>query len=77
MPRWTPIPTAKPVPGATLDRAWVWDRNVDGRVDYVAYLLNAQAVPATALFAHASALLAAIHALTDRCGPVNGAIRRP
>jgi len=43
-PRWTPIPTAKPVPGATLDWAWVWDRNGDGRVDYVAYLQNAQAV---------------------------------
>jgi len=34
-------PSAAPTAAATLDWAWVWDRNGDGRADYVAYLQNA------------------------------------
>lgn len=43
-PRWSPMPTAKPRASGTLDWAWIWDRNGDGRADYVAYLQNAHAV---------------------------------
>lgn len=43
-PRWSPMPTARPGPNGSLDWAWIWDRNGDGLVDYVAYLQNAHAV---------------------------------
>jgi len=34
-------PTARPGPKGTLDWGYVWDRNGDGRVDYIVYLDNA------------------------------------
>ena len=43
-PRYSPLPTARTGPHGTLDWAYVYDRNGDGRVDYLAYLQNAHAV---------------------------------
>jgi hypothetical protein len=43
-PRFNPLPTARVGPAATLDWAYVYDRNGDGRVDYLVYLQNAHAV---------------------------------
>lgn len=43
-PRFDPVPTAYVGKDATLEWAWVWDRNGDGRADYLAYLQNAHAV---------------------------------
>lgn len=40
----SPFPTAKPNASATLDWGYVWDRNGDGRVDYIAYLQNSLAI---------------------------------
>ena len=39
-----PLPTGKPSGSGTLDWAWIWDRNGDGRADYIAYLQNAMGV---------------------------------
>jgi hypothetical protein len=43
-PRYNPMPTARFSKSATLDWGYVYDRDADGRVDYVAYLQNAHAV---------------------------------
>jgi hypothetical protein len=43
-PRYGPLPTARVTASATLDWAWIWDRNGDGHADYIAYLQNAQPV---------------------------------
>lgn len=43
-PRYNPLPTAWVGPAATLDWAYVYDRDGDGRIDYIVYLQNAQAV---------------------------------
>lgn len=43
-PRYDPLPTARFSRKATLDWGYVFDRDGDGRVDYVAYLQNAHAV---------------------------------
>ena len=43
-PRYGPLPTAKVFQSSTLDWGWIWDRNGDGRVDYVAFLQNAHPV---------------------------------
>ena len=40
----SPLPTAAPGRSGSLDWAWIWDRNGDGRADYVAYLQNAMGV---------------------------------
>jgi hypothetical protein len=40
----TPLPTGKPTASGTLDWAWIWDRNGDGRADYITYLQNAMGV---------------------------------
>jgi hypothetical protein len=37
-----PMPTALPGPNASLDWGYVFDRNQDGKVDYVAFLDNAR-----------------------------------
>jgi hypothetical protein len=42
--RYAPLPTAMPGPAGTLDWGYVYDRNGDGRVDYLAYLQNAHPV---------------------------------
>lgn len=42
--RFGPLPTAKVTARSSLDWAYVWDRNGDGRVDYAAYLQNAHPV---------------------------------
>lgn len=42
--RYGPFPTAKVTPASSLDWAWIWDRDGDGRADYAAYLQNAQAI---------------------------------
>lgn len=39
-----PLPTACPQKGCTLDWAYVWDRNEDGVIDYIAYLDSARPV---------------------------------
>lgn len=41
---YNPLPTALPRRDGTLDWAYLFDRNGDGRVDYFAYLQNAHAV---------------------------------
>ena len=43
-PRYAPLPTARTGPQGTLDWAYVYDRNGDGRVDYLVHLQNAHAV---------------------------------
>ncbi|WP_162910364.1 hypothetical protein [Azohydromonas sediminis] len=43
-PRFNPLPTARVGPSGTLDWACVYDRNGDGRIDYLVYLNNAMAV---------------------------------
>lgn len=43
-PRFNPLPTARTGPAGTLDWAYVYDRNGDGRIDYLVYLQNAHAV---------------------------------
>ncbi len=43
-PRFNPLPTARVGPAGTLDWAYVYDRNGDGRIDYLVYLQNAYAV---------------------------------
>lgn len=42
--RFSPVPTAAPTRAGSLDWAWAWDRNGDGRADYIAYLQNAMGV---------------------------------
>lgn len=42
--RYSPMPTAFVSGKSTLDWAWLWDRNADGRADYLAYLQNAHAI---------------------------------
>lgn len=42
--RYGPLPTALPSASGTLDWAYVYDRNADGRVDYMVYLQNAHPV---------------------------------
>jgi hypothetical protein len=42
-PRYNPLPTARVGPSGTLDWAYVYDRNGDGRIDYLVYLQNAHA----------------------------------
>lgn len=42
--RFNPLPTALVTSAATLDWTYVYDRNRDGRVDYLVYLQNAHAV---------------------------------
>lgn len=43
-PRFAPLPTALVTPASTLDWMYLYDRNGDGRVDYLVYLQNAHAV---------------------------------
>jgi hypothetical protein len=40
-PRFNPLPTARLGRAGTLDWAYVYDRDGDGRIDYLAYLQNA------------------------------------
>ena len=43
-PRFNPLPTARVGPAGTMDWAYLYDRNGDGRIDYLVYLQNAYAV---------------------------------
>lgn len=43
-PRFDPLPTARTGPAGTLDWAYVYDRDGDGRIDYLVHLENAFAV---------------------------------
>jgi len=43
-PLFNPLPTARVGSAGTLDWAYVYDRNGDGRIDYLVYLQNAHAV---------------------------------
>jgi hypothetical protein len=42
--RYAPLPTALPSASGTLDWGYLYDRNGDGRVDYLVYLQNAHPV---------------------------------